>query len=243
MKRTAWILGVLACGFFVLFSADSARAGSVYGTNIDLNEFTNDSDGNPLTFSGSRSAATSAELIATGDWEDVFQIDFVITDNQDGSFTYRYEVSGFPKKDVSHLTIDVSDNVLGSDIAFDKDLDTNSPGDKGAWPTELGDKDGITSAFKFDFGGGPGTWFQITIGRVPMWGDVYVKGGGVEAYNAGYGIHADGDTVLNYLPTPDSRDSFPPTELAPIPTSAWMGFSLFALVGFAYRIRRRRHLA
>jgi hypothetical protein len=88
-------------------------------------------------------------------------------------------------------------------------------------PVEFGDKNGITGAVKFDYGGGdPEGFFTYSFDsiRAPMWGDLCVKGGGGTnnggcpaaftstinfLWNAGFSDHTSGNTAF-FIAVPDT---------------------------------------
>jgi len=84
------------------------------------------------------------------------------------NFVYTYTLTAPGLMDISHLTLEVSDDCVNTTCIF---------GVSGS-PVEFGPNDAITNGFKLDFGGSsPFTW-SFTSNRSPVYHDVCGRNGG-----------------------------------------------------------------
>lgn len=148
------------------------------------------------------------------------QLDWEVTDTDDGYFTYKYVLTVDGDKEISHLAIEVSDNFTADNIwdvtgvpLADDQPDTS---------TEDNGNPGIPSSFyavKFEDNTLLSTTWTVefTSDRVPVWGDFYAKDGvendrgdktDVAIWNSGFGDPDPTDAITAGLTThllvPDS---------------------------------------
>ncbi len=223
----------------VVTLAASAQAAPVYDTPVA-----------PANFSGSRvyqDAGVDGQ--ATISWD--------ITDNG-GSFTYRYtiDIPAFvggngPFFDLSHLTIDVSDNLGPDDLeSILATITTNAAeglfdplAGVGIEDLDLGDFDGLTSSLKLDFGGGKSEegvlnttdgellFFEFTVARRAVWGNFAIKSDTLLTQNQALldGTVFTSEDIGDFIAVPDT--------FIPEPSSFVLAaLGLCMLLGF----RRRR---
>ena len=178
-KEYACLLRVMSCLFWLLFLASPALSAVIYGTAAPM--------------SGSRTVGSPGLATAEPDWQDAV-IDWSITDNGNGTHTYTYTLSNFDRPGISHLTLDISDDCVEgaendefADPYCVTDFMFNGiPSDD---YLEAGNKDGITGAVKFDIGADGDLTYSFVSNRLPVFGDVFVKGGQSELTNTGFGDH------------------------------------------------------
>lgn len=196
--------------------AQCVQADIVYGTSASAE------------LVGSRNA-TSTITVNDTDWEDGV-VTWNIVDQMDGTFTYTYTFTNFDKPAISHFTLDISD-----DAVADPDVVTGATfNGVGFDAIELGDKDGITGAAKFDIGGveGPLT-YSFTSNRSPVYGDFLLKAGSSSlATNTGFGDQTL-MTTASYIPRPNGVSAVPEP-------SAFLYFGLLGLITCGWRRMRRR---
>ena len=233
MTRLSRKVGLLFTGVGVvaMLSAGSAQAASVYNEDI-----AHDFSAGALT--GFRTG--SSQIIDSPDnaeWNG-FNIAWDISfDDVSDLFTYKYTITGISNKDISHLTIDVSDARVEGDFS-------NVTGG-----FEVGDKDGITGALKFDSGGADGIMYSLQTEYRPMWGDFFAKDGAsqvgsgtLQATNTGFIDHASMNTS-DFIAVPDSAKGPPtggPGTVIPLPAAAWMGMVMLGGLGAVKKFRSRR---
>ena len=226
----------------LLFLGTSALAGTVgYGDHVAASYFTGDGDGDPNTFSGSRTTSNANEMVGTNAWATGLTVDFLVTDLGTGVFQYKYTFTGFPdSSEISHFTLDWSNDLnelTARNAANFKHLTSGA--------LDFGDLDGIIGAVKFDSGGLAGVFYKFEIERAPMWGDLLLKDGGgklgatdsVSAKNVGYDNHLTFTDSLNYIPVPNSTTTNI-SAVVPLPSSAWVGLALLAGLVAIRRYRR-----
>lgn len=224
-----------ATGIVLIFLVVPARALAtpVYGTPVT-----------PTDFAGSRVYQSEASGDAVIQWS--------ITPSGN-SFTYRYtfifpDVQGPTFKDVSHFTLDLSDDFADSDEQDLRDTFSSNTNDsfdpQDDEDIEFGDKDGLTGAVKFDFGGGkpdggtPNTsdgqplFYEFTIDRSPVWGNMAIKAGQNLFDNLG---------LDNELTSMDTADFIAvPNGIVPEPATAALALLGAGLLALPVALRTRR---
>ena len=141
-----------------------------------------------------------------------------VTNNGDGTYTYKYDWTA-AQKDLSHLNIQVSEDFSDSDVIAWSVLPTN--GETYKIGTNF---DGNTwNAFKFDdLGDALSYTLTLTTNRMPMDGNFYAKDG-----KNTYAHNTDGFSIAV------------PNSAVPIPSAILLlGAGLIGLVGF-----RRKKIA
>lgn len=223
----------------IVAASTSAWASPIYGTAVDPNDADPNND-----FTGSRvyhDEGAAGEAIIS--WE--------ITQSG-GEFTYRYTFTipgGGPTfKDVSHFTLDLSNDFglsdetdLRSSFSSNSDdgFDPNDPED-----IEFGDNDGLTGAVKFDFGGGKDgntsdgelLYYEFTVKRSPVWGNLGVKAGTPLHQNAGLGNEGVSMDPDDFIAVPNGLEEGP---MIPEPA----GLTLALLIISVGMLTRRRDRA
>ena len=240
------ILGAFSILVFpFMLWGNQALAGPVYGTSA--------------TLTGTRDNTAGGGLIGSAGWDgtasanNFVQVEWVITDNNDGTFFYEYTWSGAGLNNnpgaISHFTLDVTDDCVNSMCIFDVSPINNFPTDP-----EFGDLDGITGAVKFDNGGSNSglspTTYSFTSNRDPVYRDLCLKDGGgggqircetpftsttpILIKNAGFGDQTVSMNPFDYIAGPNGA-----TGVIPEPsTMLLLGSGLAGLV--AWRMRKGR---
>lgn len=172
--------------------------------------------GESATLTGVRVVAPTGLATIEPDWQDA-SIAWDISPNGDGTFDYRYTLSGFDRPGASHFTLDLTDDAVGDpDAVIDPRLNGLPV------PIEIGNKDGIVGALKLDDGADGVSVYTFTSNRAPVWGDLFVKGGSSsELTNTGFGDTGLMD-VLHFIARPNGAG-------VPEPTSATILAGLVAL--------------
>jgi hypothetical protein len=196
-------------------------------------------------------------------WLDSAEIAWDITDNGDGTLHYKYTFTGFGDPEVSHMTLDLSDNAFtngqpedgvvtnakinGSSIG---PLSNDDFGDISVLPGSNPNRDDyrIDSAVKFDVGSeSESVVYEFDSNREPVWGDILVKGGRGFLHNAGLTSLATAngtplsDSVNDFIARPDTNVvTPPPNDVTPVPTPSAYAGGLILLAGLATAAVRRR---
>lgn len=216
-QRLYLVVGFIAAAG-VFSNGEVAVSATIYGAPADL--------------TGSRVFSDPGLFVNDSDWEDIL-LEWEISDNNDGTFSYEYTISGLNQPGLSHLTLDISD-----DGVDDPDVVTNAMLNGNPVVTEIGDKDGIIGAVKFDDGADGTVIYSFTSNRFPVWGDVYGKAGAAgspsEFYNTGFGDQTLMDP-LEYIARPNGI--VPDPNTIPEPGACVLLLSSIAMVAAA---RRRR---
>jgi len=225
MFRTKFTLSLFALGIIVTLGSNPAHAALVYGTPADL--------------TGDRSVGNG--LVGTGVYSgSAFSIEWEITNNGNGTYTYSYVFSGFEGVQgggISHFTLDLSDNYDANTVT-DAELDGNPIG---AGDIELfpGTKDGVTGGIKFDLGGDfDDLTYSFVSNRVPVWHNLFVKAGLGSAQNTGLGNEGVSMDELDFIAAPNSQ-IVPPAIPEPS-TVILFGLGLIGLIGFGQKRLRKR---
>lgn len=190
----------------------------------------------PGDYTGTRSTDSAAELTATGNWANGFWLTWEVTDNNDGTWDYRYviEFDDGIVGDPSHFVLEVSPSFTDDNI-LDSNGNIEGPGtitEQQGNPNMPANVNGI----KFDFSG---YVYELTSDRNPVWGDFYSKDGNAgglgtnTVFNTGFGTDPDqADSPFSgWIPVPDSG-----INIVPIPAAVWMGL---AGLGAVAVVRRR----
>jgi hypothetical protein len=197
---------------------------------------------------GFGSRTEGAQIITGGSYASdgqTFTVSWDISFNPGTSiYSYAYTFSGFTAPDISHFTLDLTDNCtdtanqgqcvfnLSSSAGIGSEFNTF-----GTHPSNPGFPLGSSiTGVKFNVGSGSAPLtFSFDSFRAPMWGDIYFKGGSDSfAYNAGLENHS--------LESTNAFVAVVDTVGAPIPepTSLLSLGSGLILIGFL--VRRRLHV-
>ena len=170
--------------------------------------------GEAAPMSGSRSVATPGLLTTEPDWQDAV-IEWSIVDNGDLTLTYTYTLTNFDRPGISYFTLDFSDDCVADSVLLDPDcLADFEFNDMPSNLLEPGDRDGIIGAVKFDVGADGDLTYSFISNRMPVYGDLYIKGGHSALFNTGFGDH---DSMLrtaeDFIARPDGIVPEPATLL------------------------------
>jgi hypothetical protein len=200
---TSGVLGLAAIvvGLVGLIAASPAYAIPVYGTDAS----------GELT--GSRTKA-DLEIITGGNYSSQnFTVSWEITPGA-GTYNYKYSFTNFGAPDLSHVVLDLSAVCTGAAAGCVQNAASNGVigaleyGMFGPHPSNPGFPAGATiQGIKFDDLDGSGAGFYIAFdsNRVPVYGDIYGKGGRDSSfYNAGLANHLS-DNINYFVVVPDSQ--------------------------------------
>ena len=218
------VLFVTVAAIGVLVAGEAVRAAAVYG--------------DAATLTGSRDTTTGGGLTHDGNWDDANSgeqgISWSIT-LSGGTYTYSYTLTGFENPELSHLTLDLTDDALDEDQLADPDAVKNVSVSHNGYEldfkeTTFSSDPGITGAVKFDgLQSGSGAYtLSFESNRNPVWGQISAKGGSnTYVRNIAYGDMTDSNTQ-HYVARPNG--------VVPEPTS----LSLLGLGGLVMFRRRRK---
>ncbi len=190
---------------------------------------------------GSRDSTAGGGVTATDSWDDGgFTISWVITQNLDSTWTYRYTIDttgGEQDKDISHFILEVTNSEVPLLLLDGTDGPIEGPK---TWTEGPGNPDMPNDIYgvKFDFGGNDGlASYTIVTDRAPVYGVFYSKGGrGMIAYSDALSfpdyMSNDGLDELAFIVRPNGDG----VHSMPEPST----FVLFSVAAGAGLLRRRR---
>lgn len=206
---------------------NSAFAAAIWGTDASS------------ALTGSRSTGNGVTATAPWDQNGGFQVSWNITDNQDGTWTYVYDINTTQNvnqvKDISHFLLEVTEDNQPFDILGGTSTPTEGPQ---TWAEQQGNPGLPNNLYgvKFDFGATNGlVTYTIVTNRDPVWGVFYGKDGKLQgndviAYSdalsfADYKTN-ETLTIQDFIVRPDG------VAVVPVPAAVWlMGSALIGLIG------------
>lgn len=225
-----WRKAILA-GAVLVWLAMPLPAATVFDTAVD-----------PGHLDDSRSMADGG-LIGSGRLTELTISWNIRYDAPSNLWNYAYRFL-WDDQDIGHITLSIFPGCTGGDRNGGRGKGGSKTGDgctldpllnAHLGSIEFGDKDGITSAVKFDdLGNHQRSPLQLTFASPfgPTWGDIYLKSGRWSLQNAGLGQEATSTRMLDFIAAPGSA-SGPPVEpyaVVPEPGSGLlMGAWLLAL--------------
>lgn len=183
----------------MLVAASPAGASPIYDTAAPM--------------SGMRTVATPGLTTDDTDWLDA-ELLWSIVDNSDNTYTYTYTLKHFDRPGVSHLTLDITNDAVSGDSFADSNAVTGFKfNGSSSSAIEAGDKNGIIGAVKFDIGAdGDSLTYSFISNRLPVYGDVFVKGGQSSLTNTGFGDHdSETRTATDFVARPNGAIPEPGT--------------------------------
>lgn len=173
------------------------------------------------SYSGTLS--TPIQLGGSGAWYLGSTINWVVTDMENGTWRYWYQLS-VPVGAVSHFILETSPNFTLADIVAGSAKGDFQKIYLGTWSSDQGNSNpgipGPVYGLKFDEAFGLTTTIQFDSYRMPMWGDFYAKDGTAGGlgqnfvFNAGFlapdptAGPADG-SVNDHILVPDTHTVIP----------------------------------
>lgn len=196
-RRLIPLLGALA------FAVAMPLQAQVHNTAVGAGDFTGTrANGSGLTGSGAYASGTQ-----TIEWDIV---------QQGNMFEYSYSFSGFGAPSISHFILEMSGNcAAGSDCL--SGMQNNGGLTDGSWDTYTSTSHGNSNpnlpgsiyGVKFDTSGDPGDFFVTFMSaRIPVWGNIYVKGGQAGLWNDGM-ANMGSDDILDFIARPDTQTVVP----------------------------------
>lgn len=173
---------------------------------------------------------------------DTFTISWDVDYGSNGTWRYTYELTS-TTPNLSHWIIQVSDNFTMASVLSGSTAGLELNTYSGANPSNPGMPSPMYG-LKWNMSSGSATASTIIISdRMPVWGNIYLKGGnGPFAYNVNWFGTANGTDVtqgsdlFGYIARPDSVGTPPPDDPLPLPSIAWLTFLGLGLLG-ARRLR------
>jgi len=216
--RTLRTLVVIAAAVFLVFSATNASAALIASGTLSAG------NGNLVR---SNSAYWANAVL---NWS---------TDQTGSLFTYTYDfnTNSGEAQVLSHITIETSPGFAEGDVLSGTTSGWEVGPDGSATPV-----DGTLSniyGIKWD-GNQSGSLTTVTLltYRTPVWGDVFLKDGQVDAWNSGYALE-DPTTAVTGNWTSYGWLGVPDTTVIPIPGAVWLlGSGLLGLVAVRRKMKK-----
>lgn len=227
------VLAALLVAGLALAAAEPAAA-AVYGTAVT------DEDPGTAGINGTRSVDGGGLSPDPGYWEDA-SVSWTITESG-GTYSYEYTFEEFAGQGggnpaISHAIFDLSDDALDGSSLSDPDAVTNVMVDGQSPSLEFGDFDQhgpeLVGGFKVE--GFPEGASTVTFesNRAPVWGNLFLKGGGGTLINRDYEAIATSTDSDGFIARPNGA-----TTMIPLPAAVWPGLAV--LGGLMLGRRRRR---
>ncbi len=226
MKKT-----FLPCTLFLAL-AILASGATVYDTSASL--------------TGTRSIGNGLTDDSGGGYDGLL-LSWNIVQLSDGTFTYTYAFDGFTAPDIANIILDLSDtcvvngakssscisNVQINGSAPKLDFEDFCVGCQGSLDGLAGDIIGVEFT---NFAHGIPVTITFDSPNVPVWGDLFLKGGSDFVRNIGNADHTDSLT-LDFVARPDTTGG---TVQASVPEPATLGLTGGALVLLGLLRRRKK---
>jgi hypothetical protein len=210
---------VLFLFVFLLVLAPASQAAPIYSTPVA-----------PEYYTGFRDAEINID--GNGPYESI-RISWEIAMLPKNLWWYQYTISNYsgPMSDISHFIVEITPVCLTEDLCI---VDSSGPYELDEYTNDNGNpglpEGYVLTGLKFDFGGPAPVVYWFTSTRAPVWGDAYVKGGGMNketaawALNKGAWNHAS-QNILDFVARPDG----PVGEVPENGTLALLGAGLVVL--------------